>query len=158
MIVPIELCDIFKIWRAEKKKYSKKMHCASRTWLDFLGGLLHTGSRDQNVCGKTIDTNNRNVFDAVRYRRNTRNLVNRGTDSLRSSIIRKTFRSCLYKRLEKFTPTHRRDTCTVLGNLSNIVLCIESWKSSGTPTSFLTPLNPFGIARISDARGVHRCD
>lgn len=64
MIVPIELRDIFKIWRAEKKKYSKKMHCASRTWLDFLGGLLHTGSRDHNVCGKTIDTNNRNVFDS----------------------------------------------------------------------------------------------
>lgn len=72
---------------------------------------------------RTIETySTRLVFD----RRNTRNLVNRGTDSLRSSIIRKTFRFHLYKRLEKFTPTHRRDTCTVLGNLSNIALCIES--------------------------------
>ena len=83
-------------------------------------------ARDQNVCGKTISTNNRNAFRAARYGRDTRNLINRRTGSPHRPIIRKTFRSRLYKRLEKFTPTHRHDTCTILKSLSNIVLYIES--------------------------------
>ena len=82
--------------------------------------------RETRMFAAKLSTNNRNAFRAARYGRDTRNLINRRTGSPHRPIIRKTFRSRLYKRLEKFTPTHRHDTFTILKSLSNIVLYIES--------------------------------
>lgn len=84
-------------------------------------------ARNQNVCSKTISTNNRNAYRAARYRRDTRNLINRRTGSPHRPIIRKTFRSRLHISVWKNSRLRiAADTCTILKSLSNIVLCIKS--------------------------------
>lgn len=69
MIVPIELRDIFIIWRAETKKNIQRK-CIARAEPDsiFSEDFCKPARETKMFRGKTMDTNNRNVFDAARIR------------------------------------------------------------------------------------------